>query len=327
MLSPTLLNSILLNPTDLAWRNIMEELFQFFSQPYIDSSTQEILRRENYVSELETLVSGTSWELWNGFDKAVPKTSQLLKDFWSNHQNGKAIFIIDGLSLRELPFLLQEARNRGFIINDAKVSGSELPSETTAFAKSLGFSQRSSLENNKTNNDHHFPNATTHSVDLPWNDCVGFIKAQPNWILWHSCLDDLIHLYSEPGKGLRDLVLKSEQHFSSDGFWNLVEKLVTGRRLIITSDHGYAATSEYSNVNEMQTEYFRTIYKSQRYSKSDVSDTQWIPPIDVHLISAHGGYRYVLGRRKWKSSGGYPTLAHGGLSFMETLVPFIELSV
>lgn len=326
MLSPTLLNSILLNPTYKAWEKIIEELFQVFSQPYVESSTLEILKRENYVRELETLVSGASWELWNGFDKAVPKTSQLLKDFWSNHQNGKAILIIDGLSLREMPFLLHQARDRGFNIYTARVTGSELPSETTTFAKSLGFSQRSSLENNKTSAEHVLPNAVTHSIDLPWNDCVGLIRAEPNWILWHSCLDDLIHFYSEPGKGLRDLVLKSEQHFTSDDFWKLIEKLGTGRRLVITSDHGYAATSEYINVNEEQTEYLRGNYRSQRYSKYFDTGSQWMPPIDVHLTSAHGSYRYVLGRRKWKSSGGYPTLAHGGLSFMETLVPFIELS-
>lgn len=35
---------------------------------------------------------------------------------------------------------------------------------------------------------------------------------------------------------------------------------------------------------------------------------------------------FALGRRKWKSQGGYPTLTHGGLSLLEVAVPFIELS-
>ncbi|MDQ8738734.1 hypothetical protein [Paenibacillus sp. LHD-38] len=327
MVSPILVNSVLLNPSDIAWRNIISELVHVFSEPYTDAPTQEVLRREKFVSELETLVSGASWDLWNSFTQAVPKTSELLKEFWGSQQNGKAIFIIDGLSLREMPYLLQEARERGFYINGARVSGSELPSETTTFAKSIGFTQRSLLENNRTSSEHVLPNATTQSVDLPWIDCVGLIRSEPNWIMWHSCFDDLIHLYSEPGKGLRDLFTKGEQHFTSDDFWKLVNKLATGRRVVITSDHGYAATGEYANVNEEQTEYLRAIYKSQRFSKSDGVGSQWIPPIDVHLDSDHGSFRYVLGRRKWKSSGGYPTLAHGGLSFMETFVPFIELSL
>jgi len=33
-----------------------------------------------------------------------------------------------------------------------------------------------------------------------------------------------------------------------------------------------------------------------------------------------------LGRKKWKSQGGYPTLTHGGLSLLEMAVPYLELS-
>ncbi|MGG0940184.1 hypothetical protein ABHN11_29720 [Brevibacillus centrosporus] len=326
MVSSSLVNSVLFNPSNEAWESILSELLRVFSVPFDESPTQEILKREKFVSELETLISGSCWDIWNDFDKAVPKTSSLLKKFWASHQNGKAIFIIDGLSLRELPILLHEAKKRGYTIQHSRVSGSELPSETTTFARSIGFSQRSSLQNNITGPDHVLDNATTQCVDLPWNDCVGFINSEPNWILWHVYFDDLIHSYSDPGKGLRDLISKSQQHFTSNDFWNLINKLAYGRRLIITSDHGYAATSEYMNVNEVQTEYLRSIYKSQRFAKSDDLSNHWMPPIDIHLNSTHGSYRYVLGKRKWKSSGGYPTLAHGGLSLMETLVPFIELS-
>ena len=51
-----------------------------------------------------------------------------------------------------------------------------------------------------------------------------------------------------------------------------------------------------------------------------------MPPIDLTLTSTHGTHQYVLGRRKWKSAAGYPTLQHGGLSLLELLVPFIEMS-
>lgn len=42
--------------------------------------------------------------------------------------------------------------------------------------------------------------------------------------------------------------------------------------------------------------------------------------------AAHADATFALGRRKWKSQGGYPTLTHGGLSLLEVAVPFIELS-
>ncbi len=51
-----------------------------------------------------------------------------------------------------------------------------------------------------------------------------------------------------------------------------------------------------------------------------------MPPLDLQLKTAHADATFALGRRKWKSQGGYPTLTHGGLSLLEVAVPFIELS-
>jgi len=42
--------------------------------------------------------------------------------------------------------------------------------------------------------------------------------------------------------------------------------------------------------------------------------------------SSHGKYLLAVGRWKWRSQGGYPTLAHGGLSLLEMLSPFIEVT-
>ncbi len=56
------------------------------------------------------------------------------------------------------------------------------------------------------------------------------------------------------------------------------------------------------------------------------SPHDWMPPISLRLTTTHGTYQFALGRRKWKSAGGYPTLAHGGLSLLEVAVPFVELS-
>lgn len=324
MLSSDILDNILTGSEEDAWGQILAELEGIFSPDFESSAVQEIIKREKSISHLETLLSGACWDIWSSFERVVPKTSQLLVDFWNAQQTGKAILILDGLSLREMPFLLDEARKRGYIIHQSKIVGSELPSETTFFAKSLGFSQRSSLENNGFGTTHFFQGAKTDCVDLPWRDCMSLINAEPNWVLWHTWFDDRIHECSEPGKGLRELSMKSEEHFTSNDFWSLVDRLATGRQLIITSDHGYAATGEFINANEEQTNYLRTLYKSKRFTKAEDSNSKWISPIDLCLESKHGSFRYVLGRRKWKSSGGYPTLAHGGLSLMETLVPFIE---
>jgi hypothetical protein len=98
-----------------------------------------------------------------------------------------------------------------------------------------------------------------------------------------------------------------------------INRLATGRRLIITADHGYAASGQFPDADREQSAYLNERYKSGRATLSK--------HIDLAIEGSQGGrHLFVNGRRKWKSQGGYPTLTHGGLSVLEVLVPFIELS-
>jgi hypothetical protein len=326
MLSVDTLQAIVANPEEEAWDHITSHLYEVYAAPFVESAVQEILHREKHVSYMETLLSSCCWDLWYSFEKAVPKTSDVIINHWNQKVNGKALFIIDGLSLREFPFLIKGATQRGYRIHQSRITAASLPSETTFFAKSLGFPQRSALENNPAGTRHLLSGATTDCLDLPWGDCISRITPDPNWVLWHTWFDDRIHEFNSPGKGLRELITKSEVEFSSDSFWGLIDKLAQGRQVYITSDHGYAATGDFYTVTDKQAEYLKATYKSQRFSKAELRRAGWMPPVDITLTSSNGTYSYVLGRRKWRSAGGYPTLTHGGLSFMETLVPFIELS-
>lgn len=327
MLSADILQGITSGSDEKAWETIVEHVYGVFSPPFIESSIREIIEREKHISNIEALLSGSCWDLWSSFEQVVQKSSKLLVDRWERTLSGKAVFIIDGMSLRELPFLLVEAKKRGYQVHKSQVVASSLPSETTFFARSLGFSQRSALENNQAGTRHLLRGGRTDCLDLQWEDCIPIIGAHPNWVLWHTWFDDRIHEYNAPGKGVRRLIEKSEKEFTSDSFWNLIDKLSQGRRVFITSDHGYAVTGDFDNVIDEQASYLKETYKSQRFAKGvSPQENYWIPPIDIEIDSAHGLYSYVLGRRKWRSSGGYPTLAHGGLSLMETLVPFLEIS-
>lgn len=328
ILTTSLLESVTSRTPKEAWRSIAEHLWQNFSIPIVSTSADaEIVKRDRNITELENTLSGSCWDLWNEFETSIPKASAAIVEFWNRIQGGKSVLILDGVSLRESPWLLEQATNRGYTIHAAGPRAAELPCETSPFAKALGFAQRSALENNGAGGAHKLPGATTESSNLNWKDCIGLIGNQQHFVFWHHFPDARMHDLSIPGEGLHKLTREAHDQFVSDDFWAFVDRLATGRRLIITSDHGYAACGLFPDlVDKDQVEYMKKLFKSGRTATSDSEDGGWVPPIDLRLATSHGTHRYVLGRRKWKSAGGYPTLHHGGLSLLEVFVPFIELS-
>jgi hypothetical protein len=322
------LHSILTSSSRDAWQLIFEMLWGIFSVPLTpEEAERTITEREHKVAELELLLAGSAWELWNDFETSVPRTSKALIEFWNSSSSGKAVLILDALSLRESPWLLQEANRRGYQVHQAEARSSEIPSDTNSFAKALGFGQRSSLENNKAGAAHHLHSAHTESLDGAWDHSVDWIASAPAIVLWHHWPDKRIHDLAEPGDGFQKLCREAAQQLTSDSFWKMVERMATGRRLVITSDHGYAASGMFADVGDKeQSSWLKTNFGSSRFSHGPATAHHWVPPISLCLQSAHGTNQFALGRRKWRSAGGYPTLAHGGLSLLEVAVPFIEIS-
>lgn len=322
------LDAVLTAPPSEAWQAIFDKLWEIFFAPLtLQNSEREIIERERRVAELELVLSGSAWDLWNSFENLVPKTSQALIEFWKRTSSGKAVLVLDGLSLREAPLLHEEAKRRAFKIHQAGVRGSEIPSDTTPFARALGFSQRSALENNGAGSAHHLTGARTESLDAAWEYCLDWIASAPAVVLWHHWPDERIHQLSEPGDGLQRLCREAAQQLTSDAFWRMVERMATGRRLVITSDHGYAASGLFSDVTDKeQAAQLKQVFGSSRFAVDAGIPQHWTPPISLALNTAHGTNQFALGRRKWKSAGGYPTLAHGGLSLLEVAVPFLEIS-
>lgn len=323
-----LLESLTSSPAEKAWSDIADHLWQTFTAPMAPAvADAEVVSRDRSITELENTLSGSCWELWEQFDSVVPKASSGIVEFWNRIQGGKAVLILDGISLREAPWLLEQSEQRGYTIHTAAPRATELPCETSPFAKSLGFAQRSALENNGAGGAHKLTGAATESSNLNWKDSSGLVSNHKDFVFWHHWLDERLHDLSGPGGGLHKLTREACEHLTSDDFWSFVDRMTTGRRLVITSDHGYAACDQYPLITDKeQVEYMKSLFKSGRTATDESEDGAWVPPIDLRLTTSHGSHRYVLGRRKWKSSGGYPTLHHGGLSLLEAFVPFIELS-
>ena len=312
-------------PAD-AWAAIIEHAWTICAAPLVDASAASaVTKRDREIADLDLFLASAGWDLWSSLETAVEHTADALVSWWSTRHEGHAVLILDALSLREIPWILQGAEERGYTVHRAKATAAELPADTTPFAKALGFSQRSSLENNGAGGSHRLPGARTETVGMPWEDCTKLVGAEPHWVLWHHWPDNRVHDLSVAGQGIETLTNEIVSQLTSDGFWSLVERLTTGRRLIVTSDHGYAASGLFPDTSDDQAKYLKDLYKGGRWTIAPGEAPAWMPPVDLTLSSRHGRHSYALGRRKWKSQGGYPTLAHGGLSVLEIVAPFIEI--
>lgn len=327
-LSIKLLRELQGGTPDEAWRALFAFAWETCQWKIRHSDVaSEVLRRDRAVAPADLFLATAGWDLWSSYYDNVPRTTERLVSWWNNTVPGRAVLILDALSLRELPWLIHGAEERDYVVSTAAPTGAEIPADTNSFAKALGFGQRSGLENNGAGSAHRLPGARTDSVDLPWRECVELVDASPDWVMWHHWPDDRIHDLNAPGRGLATLAKEAATHLKGEDFWLLVKRLTTGRRLVITGDHGYAATGLFPDTGKHdQSMHLRTRYKSGRSASGATPSGSWVPPIDVVLETPSGPYAFVLGRRKWKSPGGYPTLAHGGLSLLEIAVPFIEVS-
>jgi len=102
-----------------------------------------------------------------------------------------------------------------------------------------------------------------------------------------------------------------------------VNKLRQGRKLVITSDHGYAVSKRFSSevTDPEAVEILRNTFGASRYKPaSEKWRKRFMPPI----VITHNNQHMIIGQRKWKVQGGFPHVCHGGLSLLEMAVPFIE---
>ena len=131
-----------------AWRVIINNAIEIASKPLAaGNAPSEVIKRDREIGALDHFLSASGWDLWQSFGDVVERTSDRLVRWWHEPYSAKAVLILDGLSLRELPWLLQGAKERGFTLHEVSANASELPGETNEFARALGFGSRSQLQN------------------------------------------------------------------------------------------------------------------------------------------------------------------------------------
>jgi len=311
-------NAIILDTPNL--KNTWSDIFAALQEIAQNSTSPIALHNETVVPD--RLLSEAAWELWEAWPENVVFTSTALKKWCSGTaSSGRAVLILDALSLRELPLLLKGAQARKIDPEIVRVTGSECPSTTDQFAKALGVTSRSSMDNDgKPKTFVLFEDEFyTDVVSIPFEDCA--LPPSSNLLIWHSWLDDLIHLHKKSPDQIAKMAAST---LKGDGFWNFVNKLRKGRKLVITSDHGYAVSKRFSSeVSDPEAvEILRRTFKA---SRNKPASEEWQKRIMPPIVMSHNNQHVVMGQWKWKVSGGFPHICHGGMSLLETIVPYLEL--
>ena len=302
------------NTPETAWSSIFSSLLNVARE----SASPVALHDATVIPD--RLLSEAACELWASYPDHVVKTSTVLKD-WAIQGAGRAVLILDALSLRELPVLLNAAAERCIVPLQAGVTGSECPPTTDQFAKAIGLPSRSALADDTKPGA--FPlfsgNCYTHVVSIPFEDCS--VPPSPHLVIWHTWLDDLIHLQK---KSPEQIAAQASSTLQGDGFWNFVNRLRLGRRLVVTSDHGYAVCKRFSSQIEdtEAVKILRETFGASRYKPiSEPWKNRFMPPI----VMSYDKHHVVMGQRKWKVQSGFPDVDHGGMTLLEVAVPFVEM--
>ena len=277
----------------------------------------------------DRLLANTAWILWDEFLSHAPTVVNELKRFWTQTTaSGTAVLVLDGLSLRELPLIVAAAKDRGLTPTHVEAFGSQVPTETERFAEAVGIAGRSKLRNNQPPASFIFngPDVYTDVLDAAFLDCVAAVPSSPRLFLWHRWPDkELIHGMKDRSDAPDIIATQTRLQISGDDFWQFIDRLRQGRRLVITSDHGYAVSKTFSDeVKDSDTvQLLQGAFGATRCAQESPS-APWprrnLPPI----VSRQNGWLVVMGQRKWTAKGGFPHLCHGGLSLLEAVVPFIE---
>jgi hypothetical protein len=300
-----------------AWARLFEHLAE------IAVTTTSPVDLSQQTVDPDRLLAEAAWGLWHEYPVAAPRTVDALKDWWKMPSGqGKVVLILDALSLRELPAILSAAESRKITPTSVKITGAEVPSDTDTFAQALGLPGRNDLKNNAA------PGTFAFTADSPWTevfsiafaDCVPNIAPYPNLFVWHTWLDDLIHLYAKAPDQVFRLASAGIQ---GDDFWRFLDRLRTGRRLIITADHGYALSRSF--ITEEDPQVVSALREAFGASRNKPAKKPWALPAMPPVAWTENGQNVVIGQRKWSAPGGFPYLCHGGLSLLEVAVPFVEL--
>ena len=307
-------------PAIAAW--LAERVWHSNDYPHKDP-VEYLKVGEEQVNELETILSSAAWRVYDEFQSPPPPERNLLS--FLTEQRPCAAVIFDGLSLREIPAILHLANQSGFHVTGTGFSQAAIPSETIDFV-----AQRLGLPN-------------TSPVQLPTRQTLrekGIAAYYYSYANIREQLDTsapaLLIWSSFPDNTYKDSGARFAEHFGQlDGTlkaaWaNTVQQIPSGRRILITSDHGYVffgSSFSLPRKNEELVEITRR-FAGQRSCRLQDGERPLDHP-DVAVLSDPTGKQVMMlrGRVQTHVPGEQSNrlYKHGGLSLMEMLTPWVVL--
>lgn len=274
---------------------------------------------EGVVNEFEQLIAAAAYRTY-GELLAGPGQEKSLSGVLSNPDN--AVVVFDGLSLREIPMLMNLAGKSGLKISRTDVSLAAAPCDTMEYiARELpcGRIAPSQLPTRKELKERGI-DAVYHG-----NYTQGIAGDHPgtSLLIW-SAFPDLTY---------RDSGAKFESHFENihamfeTAWMNTVQRIKGKRKIVVTSDHGYiffGAGLDFPR-QPLELKELNAYFGNDRHAS--LSEKPDPPASDDVYIDAARQVALIKGRVKTRASGeaAAKLYKHGGLSLMEMITPWIEL--
>ncbi|MEK7823519.1 MAG: hypothetical protein AAB290_00585, partial [Candidatus Eisenbacteria bacterium] len=234
-----------------------------------------------------------------------------------------AVVVFDGLSVRELPLLLRFAREGALDVQELGVGIAAIPSETLDFVEQrvgCGRVAPSQLPGRRE--------LTQRGVRAYYYASVGQRHALDDsarcLLLWSAFPDNT---YSDSGARFVEHFAQI-QNLMQQAWTATVMALPRGRRVLVTSDHGYVFFGAGRSFDR-QREELRPLNEYFGGDRSARISERGEPPEHADVFVARDrGIAMVRGRVALHPPGpaGTRLYKHGGMSLMEMLTPWLVLS-
>src|ERR1017187_10081776 len=126
-----LLRQLQIDAPASAWETLFQHAREVCSASMrIEKASSEVTRRDAEIGSADLFLATAGWDLWRSYEAVVPRTVDVLASWWAGRPPGRAVLVLDAMSLREVPWILQGAADRGYTVHQQRATGAERPADT-----------------------------------------------------------------------------------------------------------------------------------------------------------------------------------------------------